>query len=244
LVVIAVIGILASLLLPALNRAKQTAYTISCLNNLRQLMVCWYQYSSDNESVMVPNNFVYNVTLSTTNAPQLTEDMMTWCRSVAPLDTSPIDERTSMLFRYNENAALYRCPADRSKVNGHPDQLRNRSYNMSNSIQYEQVDHFRKLTDIPNTTTLFVFIDTHENDIWDSSFGMIPEGEMWDQFWIDVPADRHQQGANLSLADGHSEHYRWQSTKDGYMLGQHAANSGDLADLRRLQQHVKGAGGN
>ena len=58
LVVIAIIAILAALLLPSLNRAKQKAWTVSCLNNLRQLSVCWHQYAVDNDDVIVPNNFV------------------------------------------------------------------------------------------------------------------------------------------------------------------------------------------
>ncbi len=47
LVVIAIIAILAALLLPALSRAKGKAQTMSCLNNLKQLTVCWYLYRTD-----------------------------------------------------------------------------------------------------------------------------------------------------------------------------------------------------
>src|SRR5437667_7639673 len=55
LVVIAIIAILASLLLPALARAKMKAQGIQCLNNLNQLSLSWIMYGDDNADRIPPN---------------------------------------------------------------------------------------------------------------------------------------------------------------------------------------------
>ena len=244
LVVIAIIAILASLLLPALSRSKIQARTVACLSNLRQLQFCWIMYADDYDGNLPPNDFVYD---ASTGGP-LTQSF-SWCPGNVRLDATADNIRQGLLFPYNRNVGIYRCPADKSTIETPTGvkltALRTRSYNMSGSINCETtrgfLPGFYKFSEIldPPPAKVFVFIDVHEDDIVDAHFGVVPPGMGWGDVWIDMPADRHGGGAGLSFVDGHVERWKWEWRKEFRKWVQPVANEKDLQDLRRLQGAIR-----
>jgi len=68
LVVIAIIAILAGMLLPALSNAKAKGLQTACLNNYRQLQLCWQMYYEDNNENLPPNESLVGVSRETWSA--------------------------------------------------------------------------------------------------------------------------------------------------------------------------------
>jgi prepilin-type N-terminal cleavage/methylation domain-containing protein/prepilin-type processing-associated H-X9-DG protein len=244
LVVIAIIAILAAILLPALSKAKARAQTIFCLNSVKQLELCCHLYSGD-FSDFLPQNQVggFVGAPSGTNGPTAVVNSLSWCPGIAPEDGSV--ENTVMagnIYNYNRNPAIYHCPADLSTVAGEPGVLRTRSFCMDISLSCADAnDTYYKFTQImqPPPANLFVLIDTQQLDIWDATFGIFAADSPWADYWLDLPADRHSRGANLSFADGHVEHWHWRAPKIFQGDWWPAYSADDLADLQRLQQCVK-----
>lgn len=54
LIVVVIIAILAAMLLPALNKARLTAYKASCLNIIKQIVLGYSSYTDDNKEWMCP----------------------------------------------------------------------------------------------------------------------------------------------------------------------------------------------
>ena len=248
LVVIVIIGILAALLLPALAKSKQTALNISCLSNLKQLQLCFHLYVTDNNDYLVPNNSLFSLG----NIPNTTG--ISWLPDLdARTEIDPSNIVNGMLFQYNTSLRIYHCPADQSTLIT-PDgqqlaQLRWRSYNMSQSINgypdydpwmYAHIPCWSKFTAIrhPIPSDLFVFIDESSDSIRDAQFGNPPISSGDDGCWWDLPSDRHNRGGNLSFADGHVEHWKWQVPIVFSYIGQPVSPE-EIPDYDRIQNAMK-----
>ena len=87
LVVIAIIAILASMLLPALARAKQKAQRISCINNLHQLSIARRMFTDDNQGKYI---------LSTANEDSVDKAAETGNNIAARIPMMPITTSNSI----------------------------------------------------------------------------------------------------------------------------------------------------
>jgi prepilin-type N-terminal cleavage/methylation domain-containing protein/prepilin-type processing-associated H-X9-DG protein len=218
LVVIAIIAILASMLLPALGKAKAKAQGILCLSNGKQLMLGWALYSGDNQEKICPSTGLGG--LVTAHNPTKNYPLNQWCMGTmheGPGWTNTILIMDSLLFKYVNSLGVYKCPSDRATVRGPfgrgggaPKVRSNSMSCFMNPLPGETRSMgktFRNQGDfVLGPSMTWVTIDENPASINDGWF--VHESRAG---FVDYPASYHNGAGGLSFADGHSEIKKWRS---------------------------------
>jgi prepilin-type N-terminal cleavage/methylation domain-containing protein/prepilin-type processing-associated H-X9-DG protein len=233
LVVIAIIAILASMLLPALSKAKTKAQGIYCLGNQKQLTLAWIMYADDNNGLLVPNHDGGTTSYELSWVPG-------WL-DFTPNNTANTNLnylRLAKIGPYTRNVGIYKCPADiyncmmqgksvpRVRSVGMNGFIEGRAYKgehaSGDSHWYAGWWAYDKMSDIKNPppTKLWVFVDEHPDSIND---GWTITGVTDPNNWTDLPASYHNGACGFGFADGHAEIKKWLegSTKVRVTMGQY-----------------------
>ena len=219
LVVIAIIAILAAMLLPALSKAKLKTQGISCMNNLRQMMLGWKMYPDD-----------YGDLLLAANGVPAGQNRVSWCTGSLDFDgynksnydvNEDLARSPLMTYIGKSSYALWKCPADlantfkagvrspRVRSNSMSQVFENGSWLPSTSYRV-----YAKGGQIASPVKTFVFVDEQPDSINDGGFAvqMANPGDATAQI-IDFPASYHNGACGFSFADGHSEIHKWRGSR-------------------------------
>ena len=229
LVVIAIIAILASMLLPALAKAKSKAHGIACINNNKQLMLAWRLYVDDNQEKLP---FAY-----VEDNPANKNYKAAWVHGILSYDAGNSANwnitNTLMdgaIWPYTGSSqGIYKCPADviMVKPTAGPfkgqaiKRLRSMSMNawmgLNEGVQTwfggTEFVGYLKSTDLvkPGPSMTWVLVDEHPDSINDGFFVVDMRGypNAASAQLPDFPASYHNGAGGLSFADGHAEVKKW-----------------------------------
>jgi prepilin-type N-terminal cleavage/methylation domain-containing protein/prepilin-type processing-associated H-X9-DG protein len=219
LVVIAIIAILAAMLLPALGRAKSRAQTIACMSNAKQLQLAYELYSTDNLNRLMDNS------VAGVSSP----GAQAWIQGNVQEYQSDYTEHPSkgVLWPYNKSLGIYRCPSSRAFLQGVGRGVtvpHNRSFSVSvwlgsNLTPPDLIAQKSSAIRHPAKTSVFLEENQISIDNGAIGFNRTNVAGVWN-----LPSNRHNNAANLSFMDGHTETFRWRGPRLKQLNAQYSAD--------------------
>ena len=210
LVVIGIIALLVSILLPALNKAREDAKRVRCLSNERQLVMAWQMYASDNKGKLVGSN--------TPGWP--TTPWWYWAAGGNSLETL----YNGKLWPYLKNYEVYKCPNDRV--------MYTHTYSINGYLAGENGDRVFTTGAIKKAFATFVFIE--ELDPRGYEINSFMPTHYPSQNWNDIPGNMHGNAGIISFADGHAVIWPFSDART-YQNSAQGMNTPNNPDLRQLQ---------
>ena len=231
LVVIGIIALLISMLLPALNKAREQAHRTRCMANMKTLTYAWLSYATENRGALVGAN-TENENKWFKSDPndghakeKHPKHPPTWVTDGPTADTIT----RGALWPYVKDAHVYLCPNDTNSYV--------RTYSINGFLWGELDPIARNLSEVRQAAKTFVFIEEWDNRKYNiNSFWCPPYPA---QSWVDVLAEWHQHAGMLSFADGHAEVWQWVDPRTSLLRGSpNPGGQNGNRDLRQLQAWV------
>jgi len=210
LVVIGIIALLVSILLPALNKAREDAKRVRCLSNERQLVMAWQMYAADNKGKIVGSN-----------TPQYPSNPWWYWAAGGNTLNSLYDGK---LWPYIKNYDVYKCPNDRI--------MYTHTYAINGYLAGENGDRVFTTGAIKKAHATFVFIE--ELDVRGYLINSFMPTHYPSNNWNDIPGNMHMNAGIISFADGHAVIWPFADPRT-YQNSSQNMNTPNSPDLRQIQ---------